>query len=149
MGRRFLLVKKLGRTYKRFSVRYAIPLFIATLSWNSFRGHVRNEWYTSNRKGVEITMEENFKETIKIGMRLSDFERNVEYYVRDHKCKYHTPIDEMCPEVGYMPNLIEDEVIPEITPNWIIWIQRTFFGLPIEYNVSVCDLDAIVEDEAC
>jgi len=134
MGRRLLLVKKLGRTYKRFSVRYAIPLFIATLSWNSFRGHVRNEWYTDNRKGVEITMEENYKRTNRIGNDLYDFERNVERYVMDHKCKYHTPIDEKCPEMGQIPFLIEEEAIPEITPNWIIWIQRSLFGLPIEYN---------------
>ena len=126
--------RKLGKQYKRFSVRYAIPLFIATLSWNSFRGHVRNEWYTDNKKGVEITMEENYKRTNRIGNDLYDFERNVERYVMDHKCKYHTPIDEKCPEILPIPNFImpEEEVI--LTPNWIIWIQRSLFGLPIEYN---------------
>ena len=126
--------RKLGKQYKRFSVRYAIPLFIATLSWNSFRGHVRNEWYTDNKKGVEITMEENYTRTNRIGNDFYEFTRKFREYVINHECQYHMPKDYKCPEMGQIPFLIEEEVIPEITPNWIIWIQRTMFGLPIEYN---------------
>ena len=58
--------RKLGRQYKRFSVRYAIPLFIATLGWNSFRGHVRNQWYIGNNEGVQLNMEENFFDILPI-----------------------------------------------------------------------------------
>ena len=134
MGRRFLLVKKLGKTYKRFSVRYAIPLFIATLSWNSFRGHVRNQWYIGNNEGVQLNMEENYKRTNRIGNDLYDFERNFKEYVINHECEYHMPKDHKCSILAPIPNFImpEEEVI--LTPNWIIWIQRTLFGLPIEYN---------------
>jgi len=30
--------------------------------------------------------------------------------------------------------MVEQEPKPDFTPNWIIWIQRSLFGLPIEYN---------------
>ena len=136
MGRRFLLVKKLGRTYKRFSVRYAIPLFIATLGWNSFRGHVRNQWYIGNNEGVQLNMEENYKRTIRVGHDFYTFERKIKEYILDHECQ-HIPDDrkiELCRVLAPQMEMVEQEPKPDFTPNWIIWIQRTLFGLPIEYN---------------
>ena len=126
--------RKLARQYKRFSVRYAIPLFIATLGWNSFRGHVRNQWYIGNNEGVQLNMEENYKRTNRIGNDFYEFTREFQEYVINHECEYHMPKDHKCSILAPIPNFImpEEEVI--LTPNWIIWIQRTLFGLPIEYN---------------
>ena len=123
-------VKKLGKSYKRFSVRYTLPLLVLSFSWNAFGNFARMDYQRVKDTNIMYFL----KESLENSQMNQEMIHRVSNRHLHHQCASegdHT--HGQCPEyydwMSYNERYEDTSLYEYNIPNW--W----FGGLPFKWRI--------------
>ena len=123
-------IRKLGKQYRRFSVRYTLPLLVLSFSWNAFGNFVRMDYQRQKDTNIMYFLkesEENSQMNQEMIHRISN--RHIHHQCASEGDHTHGQCPEYYDWMSYNERYEDNSLYKYNIPNW--W----FGGLPFKWRI--------------